>query len=161
MHLFWNPDIVQVHQLNILAASAISAASAGECHGAFRTAVDIVPGMIQLLHCKQRSMFRVIQVEPDGTEIVAQSGAECLMELRFLVGNPIPAAVFNKNLSGRIKGEVHPVPGTSIADLLDPFVSAWPQAAIGFTAKVDMFNLPLPERCLKSCSPAPNSREGP
>jgi len=64
------------------------------------------------------------------------------MELRFLVGNPITAAVFDENLSSRIKGEVHPMSGTRIANLLNPLVSAWPQAAIGFTAKVDMFDLP-------------------
>ena len=141
-HLFWNPDIVQVHHLDILAAPAISAAGTSEGHGAFSATVEIVSGMIQIFLCKQGSIFRVIQVESDGTEIVAQSGAECLMELRFLVGNPIAAAVFNKNLSGRIKGKVHLVPGTGIADLLDPFVSARPQAAIGFTTQVDMFNLP-------------------
>ena len=70
-HLFWNPDIVQVHQLDILAASAISAASAGECHGAFRTAVEIVPGMIQLLRSKERPVFRVIQIKPYRSEIMA------------------------------------------------------------------------------------------
>jgi len=99
--------------------------------------------MKQLFLSEQASVFRVIQVESDGTEIVAQSGAECLMELRFLVRNPITAVVFDENLSGRIKGEVHPVPGTGIANLLNPLVSAWPHPAIG----VKVFHLDcLPDR---------------
>lgn len=132
-HLFWNPDIVQVYQFDILAAPAITASGTGEGHGAFGAAMAVVPGMIQLFLCKQGSIFRVIEVEPDGTIIMAQSGAKSLMELRFLVGNPITAAVFDENLSSRIKGKVHPMSGTRIANLLNPLVSAWPQAAIGFT----------------------------
>ena len=141
-HLFWNPDIVQVYQFDILAAPAITASGTGEGHGAFRAAMAVVLGMMQLFLCKQRSIFRVIQVESDGTIIMAQSGTESLMKLRFLVGDPIASAVFDKNLSGRIKGEVHPMPDTGIADLLDPLVSARPQTAIGFAAKVDMLDLP-------------------
>ena len=95
-HLFWNPDIVQVHHLDILAAPAISAAGTSEGHGAFSATVEIVSGMIQIFLCKQGPIFRVIEVEPDGTIIMAQSGAESLMKLRFLVRNPIAAAVFNK-----------------------------------------------------------------
>ena len=45
---------------------------------------------------------------------MAQSGAERLVELRFLVRNPIAAAIFDEYLSGGIKGEVHSVPGGNI-----------------------------------------------
>ena len=78
-HLFRNPDIVQVHQFDILAAPAITASGTSEGHGAFSAAVAIVSGMIQLFLCKQGSIFRVIEVEPDGTIIMTQSGAESLM----------------------------------------------------------------------------------
>lgn len=54
------------------------------------------------------------------------------MELRLLVRGPIAAAIFDENLSGGIKGEVHSVPRTGVTDLLDPLVSARPQTAIGF-----------------------------
>ena len=46
--LFWNPDIVQVHHLDILAAPAIPAAGTGEGHGAFGATVEIVSWMVQL-----------------------------------------------------------------------------------------------------------------
>ncbi len=133
---------MQVHQLDFFAASASSTAGAGEGHGAFRATVTVVPGMIQFILRKQCSVFRGVQLEPDRAEIMTQSGAERLVELRLLVGDPIAASVFDENLSGRIKGEVHPVPGTGITDLPDPFVAAGPLAAIGFAAQVDMFDLP-------------------
>ena len=45
---------------------------------------------------------------------MAQSGSERLVELSFLVRNPIAAAAFDEYLSGGIKGEVHSVPGGNI-----------------------------------------------
>ena len=103
--------------------------------------MDVVPWMIKLFRSKKSTIFRVIQIELDRTEIVAQSGPECLMELRPLVRDPIAATVSDENLSGGIEGEVHSVPGTGIADLLDPFVAAWPEATIGFAAQVNVFDL--------------------
>lgn len=73
---------------------------AGEGHGAFRATVTVVPGMIQFILSKQCSVFRGVQLEPDRAEIMAQSGAERLVELRLLVGDPIAASVFDENLSG-------------------------------------------------------------
>ena len=103
--------------------------------------MDVVPGMIKLFRSKKSTIFRVIQIELDRTEIVAQSGPECLMELRSLVRDPIAATVSDENLSGGIEGEVHSVPGTGIAYLLDPFVAAGPKATICFTAQVNVFDL--------------------
>ena len=97
--------------------------------------------MIKHFRSKKGAIFRIIQIKPDGAEIMAQSGTECLMELRLLVWDPIAGPVFDEYLSGGIKGEVHPMPGTGIADLLYPFVSAWPKTSICFTAKVDVFDL--------------------
>ena len=70
---------VQVHQFDLFASSAITASGTSEGHGAFRATVEIVSGMIQIFLCKQGSIFRVIEVEPDGTIIMTQSGAESLM----------------------------------------------------------------------------------
>ena len=97
--------------------------------------------MIKLLRSKKGAIFRVIQIEPDGTEIVAQSGAERLVELRLLVWDPIASSVFDKYLSGGIEGEVHPMPDTGITDLLDPLVPAGPKTSICLTAQVDVFDL--------------------
>ena len=41
-HLFRRPDFVQVHEFDLFAASAISAAGAGECHSTFSAAVEVV-----------------------------------------------------------------------------------------------------------------------
>ena len=57
----------------------------------FSAAMKVVLWMIQLFHRKKGAIFRVIQIESDWTEIMAQSGAERLVELRFLVRNPIGA----------------------------------------------------------------------
>ena len=97
--------------------------------------------MIKLFRSKKGAIFWVIQIEPDRAEIMAQSGAECLMELRLLVWDPIAASVFDEYLSGGIEGEVHPMTGTGIADLLDPFVPAGPKTSICLTAQVDVFDL--------------------
>ena len=70
-HLFRRPDFVQVHQFDLFASSAITATGAGEGHGAFSAAVEIVSGMKQLFLSEQGSVFRVIQVEPDRAEIMA------------------------------------------------------------------------------------------
>ena len=56
--------------------------------------------MIKLFRSMKGAIFWVIQIEPDRAEIMAQSGAERLVELRLLVGDPIAASVFDENLSG-------------------------------------------------------------